>query len=106
MQNLGTETENVVHIRWKDGRHAVLNNIKHSTIFAQYQIIGSKSSTVITLGDTFYMFKKQLESFVRLLKTGKYPYPYEQTLETVAVVIAGTISRRENARKVLLSEIL
>ena len=52
------------------------------------------------------MFKKQLESFVQLLKTGKYPYPYEETLETVAIVIAGVISRQQNGRKVLLAEIV
>ena len=106
VQNLGTETENVVHICWKDGRHGVLNNIKHSTIFGQYQIIGRKSSVVIETTDFFYMFKKQLESFVHLLKTGEYPYPYEETLETVGAVIAGTMSREEDGRKVMLNEIV
>ena len=106
VQNLGTEIENVVHIRWKDGRHAVLNVIKYGTVFGQYQVMGQKASTVVKTADTFYMFKKQLESFVQLLKTGKYPYPYEETLETVAVVIAGLVSRQQDGRKVLLSEIV
>ena len=105
-QNLGTELENVVHIRWKDGRQAVLNVIKYATVFGEYQIVGRKSSTVIKTADTFHMFKTQLESFVHLLKTGKYPYPYQETLETVAVVIAGLVSRKEGGRKVMLSEVM
>lgn len=106
VQNLGTDDANVVHICWKDGRSAVLNTIKHTTIFGEYQIVGQKTSTVMRATDFFYMFKKQLESFVQLLKTGQYPYPYEQTLETIAIVIAGIVSRTQDHRKVLLSEIL
>ena len=106
VQNVGTEIENVVHIRWADGRSAVLNTVKYSTIFGQYQILGQKKSTLLQVSDTFYMFKKQLESFVHLLKTSQYPYPYQQTLETIAVIIAGIVSRQENGRPVPLSEIL
>jgi hypothetical protein len=84
----------------------VLNNIKSSTIFGEYQIVGQQASTVMRATDFFYMFKKQLESFVQLLKTGQYPYPYEQTLETIAIVIAGILSRTQDRRKVLLSEIV
>ena len=106
VQNVGTELENVVHIRWADGRSAVLNTVKYSTIFGQYQVLGQKKSILLQTSDSFYMFKKQLESFVDLLKTGQYPYPYQQTLETVAVIIAGIISRQQNGRTVPLSEII
>ncbi|NPV55028.1 MAG: Gfo/Idh/MocA family oxidoreductase [Firmicutes bacterium] len=108
VQNLGTERANVVHLRYADGRQAVVNVIYRSQL-ARYDVIGSKASRTIAIADSFYMFKKQLESFVEFVRDFlggdfSYPYPPEETIEMVKVVIAGIKSREEGGRPVLLQE--
>ena len=56
-------------------------------------------------GGTFFCFKKQLVTFVDYLKTGKLPFPFDETVELVKIIIAGIRSRDEAGRTVKLSEI-
>lgn len=69
------------------------------TIMAQY------GSRVITGGDSFYCFKKQLVEFVKYLRTGIPPHPFADTVEMAKIIIAGIRSREEGGRRVYLSEI-
>ena len=68
-------------------------------------ILGEAGSTLVTTQDSYYSFKKQMELFVRYLRTGIEPHPFEDTIEMIKIIIAGIRSREEGGRKVLLSEI-
>ena len=67
-------------------------------------MVGTYGSKYITCEDSYYMFKKQLDLFVNWLRTGKEPFPFEQTVELMQLVIAG-IRSREEKREVFLDEI-
>ncbi|GHU60035.1 hypothetical protein FACS189444_6520 [Spirochaetia bacterium] len=67
--------------------------------------MGSIGNKVISDGDTYYSFKKQMDTFVHFLRTGERPFPFTETIELMKMIIGGIKSREEGGRKVLLSEI-
>ena len=68
-------------------------------------ILGETGSRVISDGDSFYSFKKQLNVFAHWLRTGEADHPFSDTVEMVKILIAGIRSREEGGRRVYLSEI-
>ncbi len=61
--------------------------------------LGIKGAKVF---DAFYMFKKQLEDFIDFVKTGKFPYSYEVTVEQIKVVLAGLKSRENGGKRIFI----
>lgn len=61
-------------------------------------IIGSAGSRYIESKDSYYSFKKQLELFVKWLRTGEEPFDFSETLELMQLVIGGLESRRHGKR--------
>ncbi|HHW30622.1 MAG TPA: Gfo/Idh/MocA family oxidoreductase [Clostridiaceae bacterium] len=104
IQNTGNYEKNIVHIVHKSG--CDINIVVASGIAsAPTLLVGSESTAVINSKDSYYSFKKQLDTFVRWLRTGEEPYPYEETQELMKLVIGGIRSREEGNRKVYLDEI-
>ena len=68
-------------------------------------VLGDKGAIQLRSGDSYYCFKRQLDLFVRWLRTGQEPFPFSETVELMKLVIAGLRSREENGREVFLSEI-
>ncbi|MGH8020476.1 MAG: oxidoreductase, partial [Opitutaceae bacterium] len=56
--------------------------------------------------DTYTAFRRQLLSFVDYVRSGAPPCPFAETVELMAVLIAGLRSRAENSRRVEISSIL
>jgi len=69
-------------------------------------LYGTKGQTALTLRDTYHAFRGQLVAFVEFLRTGKRQYPFEETIELMAVIIAGIRSREQGGRVVKLNEVL
>ncbi len=101
--NLGDRRINVVYVEWGDGRKAVIENVYNSKVTG-YDIITADGTHKIQDKNTFHMFKRQMEVFVKFMEDGEYPYPYQETVEITKVIVAG-IKSREEKRKVKLSEI-
>ncbi len=104
VNNLGDEKNNIVYLRYKDGRQAIINVIYPARL-SKYDIVGENNSKSIIISDSFYMFKKQLQIFIDFIKTGKRPYPFEETIEITKVIIAG-IRSRERKEPVKIKDIL
>ena len=76
-------------------------------------LVAGKTVTVmigllLTIGGiarTFYAFKAQLQTFIDYLRTEEPPFPFEETVELMKIIIGGLISRDEGGRTVQLSEI-
>ena len=73
--------------------------------FGHLLLAGTESSVAVKFSDTFFAFKAQLEAFVAYLRTGELPFPFEETIELMKLIIAGVRSRNENGRCVMLNEI-
>jgi predicted dehydrogenase len=95
--------------------HVLHRNGAHFTITLIYDG-GPGSGTIHLCGttgdaraqckDTYSAFRGQLVSFVDYLQRGTPTYPFEETVEMMAVLIAGLRSRSEGARRVAVAEIL
>jgi len=99
--NLGRKGFDSVHLQYKDDRQAVISQV-YTAGMARFDIIGNKGTKVITEFDAFYMFKKHLTEFIDLVKTGKYPHPYEETVEKIKVVIAALKSRENEGERIFI----
>lgn len=103
VRNLGSTEENVVYLKYRDGRQAVLNVIGRAQQ-VNYQLIG-KTTRLVVPTDSFNMFKRQLTDFVEFIKTRKYPYQPTETIEMCKVIIAGIESREAGGKPIFITEI-
>lgn len=74
--------------------------------FGAVHLYGTKGHLALSLADTYNAFRGQLVAFIDMLRTGRRPLPFEETVELMTVIIAGIRSRAEGGRKVLLEEVL
>ena len=105
-RNTGTVERNIVHFKHVGGADAVAAAIADLTgAFGVLGLYGTAGHARVAFTDTFYAFKKQLEGFVRYLRTGVPPFPFSETVELIKMIIAGIRSREEGGREVPLAEI-
>jgi predicted dehydrogenase len=105
-RNSGTAERNIVHFKHAGGADAVAAAIADLTgAFGVLGLYGTAGHARAVFADTFYAFRKQLEGFVRYLRTGTPPFPFSQTVELIRMLIAGRRSREEGGREVLLTEV-
>jgi hypothetical protein len=106
VRNTGTRERNVVHLKHISGSDAiVVASAGMYGAFGCLQLGGSEDQVQVAFNDTFYAFKTQLEAFVEYLRTGVRPFPFEETVELMQLVIAGIRSREEGGREVGLDEV-
>lgn len=74
--------------------------------FGTMHLCGLSGQTTVKFSDTYTGFRRQMVSFVDFVRSGKEPYPFAETIELMAVLIAGLRSRAENSRRVDVAEIL
>jgi predicted dehydrogenase len=96
----------IVHLAHCSGVQVTLAAI-HDAFgsFGGVHVYGTKGQMPLRLTDTYAAFRGQLVAFIELLRTGRRPFPFSQTVELMAIIIAGIRSRAEGRRTVLLREI-
>ena len=60
----------------------------------------------IALKDTYSAFRGQLVAFIDMLRTGVRPLPFEETVELMAVIVAGIQSRESGGAPIHVADIL
>jgi predicted dehydrogenase len=73
--------------------------------YGALHVFGTKGNLAVSCWDTYTAFRNQLCAFVEMLRTGERPYPLAETIELMAVVIAGLRSRERGGAAVELKEI-
>ena len=104
VQNVWDDGMEIVHLRYRDGRHAVLQtstSISRGNVF----FYGEKGLAQVGDPDAFFQFKNMISHFIGWLRSGKAPYDWRETVETAKIVIAGVKSLKEGGRIVRLDEI-
>ncbi|MEP6663769.1 MAG: oxidoreductase, partial [Verrucomicrobiota bacterium] len=105
-QTIHQNGSDIVHLTHQSGIQITIAAIHDAAgSFGNVHIYGVKGQLALTLRDTYTAFREQLVAFVEMLKTGFAPFPFEQTVELMAVIIAGIRSREQNGRVVKLEEI-
>lgn len=97
----------VAHLIHRGGAQITLPIIYDgSAAFGTGQVCGAKGQTSVHFADTYNAFRGQLLSYIDFVRSGVAPYPFADTVEMMAVIIAGIRSRNENSRRVETAEIL
>lgn len=104
VQNVGKKEEEIVHMLYHDGRHAVLQTFTGITAGGT-TFYGEKGCASPSDSDAFFQFKNMISHFVGWLRSGRPPFDWAETVETAKVVIAGLKSLEEGGRIVRLDEI-
>lgn len=99
-----TEVAHLVHQSGVQATIVVAEDAASS--FRHVRMVGSQAFHDAQLGNTFTAFKRQLEAFVAFVRTGRPPVDFNDTVEMMAVVIAGLESRSQGGRRVSISRIL
>lgn len=104
VRNTGTVEQAFLHLRHQSGCNV---NITQGVgqAGAGMLLIGTEGSRYIQHTDSYYAFKKQLVKFVDWLRTGVEPFPFEETVELMKLVIAGIQSREAGGAEIALSSI-
>lgn len=105
-QNTGTYERNVVHFVHQSGADVVV--VANKDMYGGFGVLtlcGTHGFDTLSIKDSFYAFKTQLEAFVSFLRTGVRPFAYEETEELMRMVIAGIQSRDEYGNRVLLGDV-
>lgn len=103
--NTGDSKRNVVHFTHERGLDAVV--VALSDMYGAFGCLtlgGTEGNASANTADSYYAFKAQLVEFVKYLRTGRLPFPFEETVELMKMVIAG-IRSRDEGRRVALEEI-
>jgi len=106
-RNTGTAERNVVHYTHSCGADVVV--VASADMlggFGCLQLCGTKASVQAQFHDTFFAFKAQLVEFVQFLRSGVRPFPFGWTEELMRMLIAGTWSRDQEGREVMLADIV
>ncbi|MEM7445668.1 MAG: oxidoreductase, partial [Pseudomonadota bacterium] len=101
----GDADRNIVHLTHRDGIDITISVVSDMIGGAGLlTLAGTNGGIQLRSNDTYHAFKTQLESYVRYLRTGQPPVPFEETSELMMLVIAGIESREQGGRQIMLSE--
>lgn len=101
------EGSDIVHLTHRNGMQVTIAAIDDAYgSFGAVHVYGTKGQLALTLRDTYAAFRGQLVAFIEMLRTDQSPFPFTQTVELMAVLIAGIRSREQKGRVVLIEEIL
>ena len=107
VQTLHQAGSDVVHISHRSGVQTTLGAIHDAYgSFGAVHLYGTKGQLPLHLTDTYPAFRGQLVAFIDYLRTGNPPLPFDETVELMAVIIAGIRSRERGGAVVTVQEIL
>lgn len=97
----------VAHLTHRSGVQVTLPVISDGgATFGTLHLCGTAGQASFKFSDTYAAFRGQLVSFIDFVRTRRAPYPFAETVEYMAVLIAGIRSRSEGSRRVPVAEIL
>jgi predicted dehydrogenase len=101
VRNTGTAERNVLHLKHRSGADAVvIANADMYGGFGCLQLCGTACHVQVAFADTFFAFKAQLTAFIDFLRTGIRPFPFEDTVELMKLLIAGIHSRENGGMEI------
>ena len=97
----------IVHLRHPTGAQITLAAIHDAYgSFGAVHLHGTKGDLALKLADTYTAFRAQLVAFIEMLRTGRPLFDFAQTLELMALIIAGIRSRESGGKAILIRDVL
>jgi len=85
-QNLGKKTEDLLLLRYRDGRKFMVAAYEGISPTFQVHLYGTRGSRSIVVRDSEYFYSEMLRAFIGMVKTGKEPICLEETLEIIKIL--------------------
>jgi predicted dehydrogenase len=98
--NTGTPERNIVHLRHRRGFDVLITVIRDLYALPPLYIGGTQQSVTLACKDSYNSFRDQLVAFVDFLRTGRRPFPWQETVELMKLVIAGIESREQHGAEI------
>lgn len=96
----------VAHLLHRSGTQVTLPIIYDGAgSFGTVTVCGTSAMSQFRFTDTYTAFRNQLLAYIEYVRSGQHPYPFEHTIELMAVLIAGIRSREQGSRRVEIDEI-
>ena len=102
VRNVGSYKRNIVHLKHKRGIDVILTGI-YDCGSSGMSLCGTAGSVHLRSGDSYRSFRTQLVKFVEFLRTGKHPFPWQETVELMKLVIAGIESREQGGKEIFIA---
>jgi predicted dehydrogenase len=97
----------VMHLTHRSGVRMTIGAIHDAYgSFGAAHLYGTKGQLPLRSTDTYNAFRSQLVAFIEMLRTGKRPLPFDETVELMAVIIAGRRSKEQNGASIRVADIL
>ncbi|MBI5801634.1 MAG: Gfo/Idh/MocA family oxidoreductase [Verrucomicrobia bacterium] len=95
------EGSDIVQLTHRSGVPVTLGAIHDAGgSFGAVHLYGTKSQLPLLCRDYYTAFRAQLVSFIGLLQTGRAPFDFSQTIELMAILIAGRRSREQGGSRI------
>lgn len=106
-QTIHQSGSDVVHLLHHSGRRVTLAAM-HDAFgsFGAVHLYGTKGQLALNLKDTYSAFRAQLIAFIDMARTGDPPFFFQQTIELMAIIIAGIRSREQGGTVIFIRDIL
>ncbi len=95
VRDVGTGNQVQVQLAWNDGRTALIEVMCGVSGPIAFNFYGKDKWVRVDSFDTFSMFKAQLADFVGFVQTGIQPFPPEETLEMISVIVGAQASKAQ-----------
>jgi predicted dehydrogenase len=97
----------VMHMTHRSGVRMTIGAIHDAYgSFGAAHLYGTKGQLPLKSADTYNAFRSQLVAFIEMLRTGKRPLPFDETVELMAVIIAGRRSREQGGACISVADII
>ncbi len=101
------EGGDVMHIQHRSGVKLTIGALHDAYgSFGAVHLYGTKDDLALKLSDTYNAFRAQLVAFIEMLQTGVRPLPFDETVELMAVIIAGLRSREQGGTSIAVADIM
>lgn len=106
-QTIHQSGSDVVHLLHHSGCQVTLAAM-HDAFgsFGAVHLYGTKGQLALSLKDTYSAFRAQLIAFIDMVRTGDPPFFFQQTIELMAIIIAGIRSREQGGIAIFIRDIL
>jgi len=95
IRNIGSKGKDIVIVQYKDGRKFILIVYEDIHYLFQMNLYGTKGYKQVIVEDSDYFYSEMLRHFLTMVETKKEPFPPEETLEIIKVLVLGKKSREE-----------
>ncbi len=97
----------IVYCRHRNGTQATVAAIHDATgSFGVIHAYGTEGEIVLRGSDTYQTFRAQLLAIIEWLRSGIDPYPFDETIELMAILIAAQDSRARGGELISVESVL